>query len=61
MTCETLGLNRKVSLKGNFLIQNGLDGPHLITFWRPTYGTVVVEVNIYGGTRSEVVVVMARH
>jgi hypothetical protein len=58
MTCETLGLKRKTTKNGTFRMQNALDGPHLITFSRPNFETVVQEISFYQGERTEVVVVM---
>lgn len=61
MTCEALGINRKVSKKGGFLIYNAENGTYIFTFTRTGYETVTQEVQVYNGIRTEVLVVMHRH
>lgn len=61
ITCATLDLNRKATQKGGFTVKNGEPGIHHITFFFPGFQTVVQEVTIWSGLRSEVNVTMHPH
>ena len=58
ITCEGLKLFRKASKTGSFIIKNAPDGVYLFTFEFPGYQTVVREVCIYAGIRTELKVIM---
>lgn len=61
MTCEALGIKRKISQKGGFIIRNAPDGIYQFVFSRTGYVTVMHSINIYAGARTEVLVTMHLH
>ena len=61
MVCESLGLNRRTTKHGRFMLRNMREGRHYISFIRPGYVTVVVAVDIFPGVRAEINVVMVAH
>ena len=61
MTCETLNINRMVSLKGAFNIKEATEGFHDINFAFPGYETTVHRVRFYPNIRAEVNVIMQLH
>lgn len=61
ITCETLGIKRKATKKGRFIIRKGDEGIHIITYHFPGYETVHQEVTIYPGLRADILVTMHLH
>ena len=57
---STLGIDRRVSEKGGFVIKHAPEGPHDITFTHPGFEPVTRRVIIAFGSRAEMNVVMER-
>ena len=61
MRCEALGIDRRVSAKGNFSVRDAVDGNYGFDFICNGFVTVRQEIGVQLGIRNEVVVVMRRH
>lgn len=61
MRCEALGIDRRVSKKGNFSVRDAVDGNYGFDFMCNGFVTVRQEIGVQLGIRNEVEVVMMRH
>lgn len=61
VTCDELGLKRKTTAKGGFLIKVAPPGEYQITFSRPGYQSITLSIIIADGIRTQINVAMLPH